>query len=229
MESQPNLWGPSRARAATGRPAQRSRTDFVAAAVAIAERDGLAAVTMRRLANELGTGAASAYRHLGSRDDLIELMIDHVLEGYAPPRVTGDPNGDVVADLVARLRFMRTHPWLTDALDNSPGLSPERIRLIEISLERLADHPAAGALKIEALTVLGGILSIQARHERTGRTLEPTVAQAQIQLLQQAAGDGDHPHLASALSEPSPAPDESPDDCFARVLRRILEGLLLGR
>ena len=49
--------------AATGRPAQRSRAEITAAAVAIAEREGLDAVSMRRVATELGTGAASLYRY----------------------------------------------------------------------------------------------------------------------------------------------------------------------
>lgn len=226
MKSRPTTWDPSRAPAATGRRAQRSRTDFVAAAVAIAETDGLAAVTMRRLADKLGTGAASAYRHLGSREELVELMIDHVLANYEPPQRAGDPYEDVVADFVQRLRFMRAHPWLADALEMSQGLSPERIRLIELSLERLEGHPADGPTKLEALTVLAGVLSIQARHERAGQTLDPQVARAQIQLLEQAAADGVHPHLAAAMTQPSPTSDESPDDRFARVLRRILEGLL---
>jgi AcrR family transcriptional regulator len=226
MDPEPTLWGPSRPPAATGRPAQRSRSDFVASAVAIAERDGLAGVTMRRLADELGTGAASAYRHLGSRNDLVDLMIDHALSGYEPPEPIGDPYDDVVADVVQRLRFTRKHPWLVEALDSSPGLSPQRIRLIEMSLERLADHPASGSAKLEALTVLTGLLSIQARHERAGHTLEPEVARRQIDLLHRAAGDGAHPHLASAMSQPAPERDESPDERFARVLRRTLEGLL---
>jgi hypothetical protein len=70
------------------------------------------------------------------------------------------------------------------------------------------------------------MLSIQARHERDGRTLDPKIAQAQIELLRQAARDGSHPHLATAFREPPPASDESSDQRFARVLRRVLEGLL---
>jgi len=226
MERRPTVWEPARGPATTGRPAQHSRSDFVRAALEIAERDGLNAVTMRRVADELGTGAASAYRHLGSRDDLVELMIDRLLEGYEVPEPTGDPYDDVIADLVERLRLLRAHPWLNDALDKSANLSPQRIRLFETSLQRLAPHPAAGPTKIEALTVLTGMLSIQARHERTGQILDPEAAQAQIRLLQQAAGDGAHPHLATALSQPPTASDELPDERFARVLRRVLEGLL---
>lgn len=226
MEPPSTIWGPPRPPAATGRPAQRKRDDFVAAAIAIAESDGLGAVTMRRLADELGTGPASAYRHLGSRTDLVNLMIDQVLAAYEAPTPTGDPYDDVVDDFVQRLQFTRDHEWLIEAIDESAALSPQRIRLIEISLERMADLPVAGPRKIEALTVAAGMLSIQARHERDGRTLDPATAQAQLLLLQNAAGDGNHPHLAAAFQQPAPEPKESPNEQFARVLRRTLEGLL---
>src|ERR1700733_1336935 len=63
-------------RAATGRPPQHSRDEITAAAIAIADREGLDAVSMRRVAAELGTGAASLYRYLDTREDLLDLMID---------------------------------------------------------------------------------------------------------------------------------------------------------
>src|SRR5262245_52016979 len=221
-----SIWNRSRATASTGRPPRHDRTEIVSAAIGVADEAGLAAVTMRKVAAQLGTGAASLYRHLDTRDDLVDLMIDHVLQGYRPPQRTGDPYDDVVADLLQRLQLIRAHAWLGDALESRPTLSPERIRLIELSLERLADHPAPGPTKIEALTVLGGMVNLQARHERADQSLDPDVAQAQIELLQRAAADGTHPHLATALAEPPPAPAETSDERFARVLRQTLMGLL---
>jgi AcrR family transcriptional regulator len=50
--------------AATGRPAQRSREEITAVAIAIADWEGLDAVSMRRVAAGLGTGAASLYRYV---------------------------------------------------------------------------------------------------------------------------------------------------------------------
>ena len=227
-----SIWSRSRATAATGRPAQRTREEIVAAAITVAEKDGLAAATMRRVGAELGTGAASLYRHLETRDDLLDLMIDHVLASYEPPAITGDPGEDVVCDLVARLRFVRPRPWLVDAMDVRAGISPERIRLIELSLARLAPHPADGPVKLGAIGVLAGMVNTQARHEREGGALDPGVAQAQMELLRRLADDGPHPHLARALGEPGTAEAESPDTRFACVLRRVLDGLLdpgLGR
>jgi AcrR family transcriptional regulator len=221
-----SIWTRPQATSTTGRPAQRSREEITAAAVSVAESDGLAAVTMRRVAGELGTGAASLYRHLDTRDDLIDLMIDRAFAQYEPAAISGDPVEDVVVDLMQRLRFTRGHPWLVEALDLRANLSPERIRLIELSLERLAGHPAPGPAKLEALGVLAGMVHTQARHERDGGALDPQLAQAQIELLHRLASDGAHPHLAGTLRVPPRAADESPDDRFARTLRRTLSGLL---
>ena len=61
---------------ATWRPAQRSREEITAAAVAIADQDGLEAVSMRRVAAEIGTGAESLYRYLDNREDLLDQYSD---------------------------------------------------------------------------------------------------------------------------------------------------------
>jgi AcrR family transcriptional regulator len=62
-----------------------SRDAIVAAAVDLLDREGLAALSMRRLAEELGTGAASLYWHVGSKDGLLDLVLDHIIgEGQVP-------------------------------------------------------------------------------------------------------------------------------------------------
>src|SRR6516165_12272673 len=77
-------------RAAAGRPAGHSRDEITAAAVAIADREGLDAVSMRRVAADLRTGAASLYRYLETREDLLDLMIDATGAEYAFTPLTGD-------------------------------------------------------------------------------------------------------------------------------------------
>jgi AcrR family transcriptional regulator len=56
-----------------------SRDAIVAAAIQLLDREGLAALSMRRLADELGTGAASLYWHVGSKDGLLDLVLDEVI------------------------------------------------------------------------------------------------------------------------------------------------------
>src|SRR5262245_65709076 len=64
-----------------------SRDEVAAAGVRVADAAGLDAVTMRRVAAELGTGTTSLYRYVPSKEDLLDLMADAVLgEGEPPPR-----------------------------------------------------------------------------------------------------------------------------------------------
>src|ERR1035438_1052593 len=79
-------------RAAGGRPPRRSRAQITEVAVALADAEGADAVTMRRVAAELGTGAASLYRYLQRREDLLDLMSDSTGAEY----VLGAPTGNLV-------------------------------------------------------------------------------------------------------------------------------------
>ncbi len=79
-------------RGARGPAPERSRTQITTAALAPADAEGLAAVSMRALAQRLGTGPASLYRYVGSRDELLDLMADAVageLDLSGPPAATG--------------------------------------------------------------------------------------------------------------------------------------------
>ena len=103
---------------APDRPSRRrreliSRDAIVTAAVQLLDREGLAALSMRRLAEELGTGAASLYWHVGSKDGLLDLVFDHVIgEGKVP-----DPDPQRWQEQVKEIaRSQRAaslrHPWL---------------------------------------------------------------------------------------------------------------------
>ncbi|MGH2867383.1 MAG: TetR/AcrR family transcriptional regulator [Solirubrobacteraceae bacterium] len=72
------------------RPRALTREAIVAAALDIVDREGLDAMTMRTVAHALGTGAASLYAHVSSKEDLLELVIERVI-GEVDFRVEPDP------------------------------------------------------------------------------------------------------------------------------------------
>src|SRR5437667_12843610 len=76
--------------------------EYVEAAVALADREGLDAVSLRRVAAALRSGTASFYRVLDSRDELLDRMVDAVLGRHVPPEASGDWRADLAA--VARNR-----------------------------------------------------------------------------------------------------------------------------
>jgi len=209
-------------RAAAGRPPQHTRAEITAAALAIADRDGLAAVSMRRVAADLGTGAASLYRYLDTREDLLDLMTDATGAEYTLPA----PSGDWLADLIAvgqRARaIMRRHPWLPGLVITRPALGPNGIALLEHVLGVLASHPAPLAAKLEAFAMLSAITAVAVQHEQAGGS---AVQQRNQAYLQHVLTAGDRPRLAQLLgaAAASPAADTDP---YPGILARVLTGLL---
>lgn len=126
----PLLWR-HHARAAdrpTGRPPKLSVDAVVAAAVALADEDGLAATSMAKVAARLGVGTMTLYTYVPSRADLVDLMVDHVLAGRALP-APGEPRPagwrDQVLLYADRTRAMyRDHPWLAQVTMVRPPIGP---------------------------------------------------------------------------------------------------------
>ncbi|MDN5913605.1 MAG: TetR/AcrR family transcriptional regulator [Pseudonocardia sp.] len=223
-----HIWlRPAPARGGVGRPAEWSRAQIVDVALAVADCEGLAAVTTRRVARELGTGPASLYRHVATRADMIDLMVDAALGEYETPAVTGDWRADVVAEHLHRVRYLRSRPWIIDAAQERPHIGPAAILLLEHTLDQLRDHPCSGRAKLEAVGTLSGMIQTYLRNERPGKgVLDTEFVRARTELFIRAARDGTHPRLADVMAEAAPTSDESDDDQLARVFGLVLDGLL---
>ncbi len=122
------------------RPARRrrdpiSRDAIVAAAIALMDRDGYDALSMRTLAEELGTGAASLYWHVGSKDGLLDLVMDQLIgEVVVPP---ADPARwrDQLKELARTQRATSLrHPYLVRLSIGRIPLGPNALRLNEAVL-----------------------------------------------------------------------------------------------
>jgi AcrR family transcriptional regulator len=220
------IWGSPKTQPARGRPAELTRNQITAAAVALADAEGLAAVTMRRVAAELNTGPASLYRHVATRNELVALMVDLALGEADPASATSKWRVDIVAAQLRWLRYLHRRPWLLDALDRQP-IGPNALCLIEDNLRLVAPCPASGPEKMEAITVLSGLVCTIAQHDRShdGVSDQMQLA-AHLDFLSRAVTDSSHPHLAAALASSDPHAGESPEDRVARILNRVLDGLL---
>ncbi|MER5862920.1 TetR/AcrR family transcriptional regulator C-terminal domain-containing protein [Kitasatospora sp. NPDC002040] len=228
-EPRPTVW--SRPERGTRGPApERSRRQITAAAVALADAEGLAAVSMRALAQNLGTGPASLYRYVAGRDDLLDLMAD-VVAGELD--LSAAPTGDWIADLVglalqSKAAYAR-HPWLLElTAQRGTVLGPHAIDYLDHALAVLAHAPGTSQQKLETISLVTGVTTLFARHQATATAVGSTSA-AQAAHLATVAAEGRHPHLLAALATAGPPPSESPADqdaLFARLLRRLLSGLL---
>ncbi|MFI1996100.1 TetR/AcrR family transcriptional regulator [Actinoplanes sp. NPDC020271] len=217
MEAVP-VWLRER-RTGVGRPAERSRAEVTAAAITLADREGLAAVSMRRIAAELGTGPASLYRYVDSRDDLLDLIVDEVAAGYRLPA----PGGPWLPGLLEVSRqgreLMLRHRWLPELVLTRSTLGPNGTDVLEHVLAVLAGHPAAAGRKLEAFAVMTTLTAALALHEMNAGS---GARQRQAAYLSHVIAAGRHPHLTAALTGgPLPAPPP-----FEDTVSRVLVGLL---
>lgn len=136
-----------------------SQARIVSAGIAIADREGLAAVTMRRVASELDASPMSLYRYFPSRDELILLLIDAVFEHEGPPVRIASSDLRLQLEAAARLQWQiyGRHPWLAAALSMSrPQLAPHGMLHTEHLLSIL-DGPGMNAeeIMLTALSLAG--------------------------------------------------------------------------
>lgn len=213
-------------RGARGPAPERSRTQITTAALALADAEGLAAVSMRALAQKLGTGPASLYRYVGSRDELLDLMADAVAGEMDLAGTTGGDWLDELVGLALQSRDAHVrHPWLADLNDRrGEVLGPHAIDYLDHTLGILAPAPGTAGQKLEAIGLLGGLAVLFARREAGATGGGDRSAQAAH--LTAVAAEGRHPHLLAALTAAGAPPQADRDALFVTLLRRLLPAML---
>ena len=143
-EPLPPIWARPEPRGRGARPAL-SRKQIVDVAIQIADQEGLEAVSMRRLARELSSGAMSIYHYFQSREELLDLMGDTVGAEMLVPDLPDDWREALRAIAHhGRAAFLK-HPWLLLTLQDRPRVSPNLLRHIEQSAQAISSLGQAGA------------------------------------------------------------------------------------
>src|SRR3954451_3102325 len=124
------------------------RAEIVAAAVRIADSEGVEAVSMRRLADELGVATMTPYTHVESKDELIDLMRDAVAaEMILPEPIPDDWRAALPAIAHKTKGAFEAPPWSLDTASRRPRARINRLRHIEQSvgiMVRLEVAPGTG-------------------------------------------------------------------------------------
>ena len=109
-----------------------SRDAIVTAAVRLLDREGLAALSMRKLADELGAGAASLYWHVGSKDGLLDLVMDQVIgEGNVPDPDPGRWQEQLKQVAHDQRAASLRHPWIVRVSIGRIPMGPNALRYSE--------------------------------------------------------------------------------------------------
>lgn len=216
-------------RGARGPTSRWSRAEVATIAIGLADAGGIDAVTMRSVAQAMGTAPASVYRVVRSRHELLELMADAVTGEfvYAPDLPSSGARGLLVLARQARDIYLR-HPWMVESRSVRGVLGPNAVTYLDAALSTLEGTPHRAQEKLEAIGVLSTLVLMLAEGEiehakagpDSGDWREATAAHLVAQ-----ADAGRHPHLAAALVASAIEPAD-PGVLFDRVVMRTLTGLL---
>ncbi|WP_128375028.1 TetR/AcrR family transcriptional regulator [Streptomyces cavernae] len=203
---------------------------IVEAAVRVADTDGLEAVSMRRIATELGTGTMSLYRYVPGKGELLDLMLDRVQRPSDEPEGLGDGSWRSALENLAHatLALYQRHPWLLRVNQARPILGPSALDGMEKVLALIKPMGLSDPELISAIIMIDGYVVGAARTrlyeqeaERGTGLTDAEFWEAQTPTLEKVLSSGRYPVTAS-LSEDAFAPGF---DHFDFGLQRILDGL----
>jgi AcrR family transcriptional regulator len=221
---------PDDAPAAPRSTARLSRDAIVAAGIGLADADGLDALSMRRLAAELGVNPMSLYHHLRDKDALLDAMLDAVVAGIeaddAPLARPSDWTARLRDLLLAARATMLGHPWAVQVLAQRDVPTPSTLRHVDRVLGLMRGGGCSVDLAHHALHLLGSRIlgfSQDLFDDAPDDAVDPAVRAAQA-----GAWAAVMPHvaeLALAATHDGGLGGCDDDAEFAFALDVILEGL----
>lgn len=202
-----------------------SREKIVTAAIELADEGDVDAVTMRRVAEHLGAGAMSLYRHISGKDELVDAMVDRVAAEYAYP----DPSGldwRECMHILARQDWSAflAHPWMLSASESvTPPFGAASLAAMEWALSALEELDLAPDVAARAIITITNYVQGSARVALGGRRSDAggDLGAAWQHRLRDLDLE-DFPHLSRLIAHPLPAGER---DWFTEGLDVILDGI----
>ena len=251
------LWG-RRERGKRGPRPGLSAEAIVDAAVRVADAEGLEAISMARVAAELGFTTMSLYRYVASKDELLQLMFNASALGAESLVIEGDDwRSRLRAWAVIQRDMLDLHPWITEMPMPAPPVAPNSLHFVERGLQAM---DGTGLADVEKIRIIGLIASYSLSEARmanhAARAAQAVQAQAgQAQAVQAQEGTADeqanadggqvppltfeellrelvdkrtYPHLYRLAWSSSPADQVSEREEFLLGLDLILDGVQAG-
>jgi AcrR family transcriptional regulator len=216
-----------------------TREQIAAAAMRIADTEGTDAVTMRRVATELGAGTMTLYHYVANKRELLALMDDAMMgELLVPDDELADDWREAMAQIARRsYAVFKRHPWLVEHLgdedDPGPG-GPNAMRHFEQSLKAAA---LAGLEDFDRMELVGFVDDYVFGHVMRAREMAGDTEQseehiaAMLDYLEAELATGEYPHIAELAGDDVRGNFErfariAADEArFERGLQRVLDGM----
>src|SRR3954469_495137 len=217
-------WG-LRARPTKGPKPALSLERIVDAAVALAQAEGIGAVSMARVAGELGSSPMSLYRYVAAKDELLALMVDAALGPVPQPAEDEDWRAGLTRWAWGYHDAFRRHPWALH-VPSGPAVTPNLTAWLEDGLRSLAGTGLPEAQKLSVMLLLSGYVRNEATLAASiGAVPGGEIMPAWGRLLARRTDPEDFPALHAALGSEAFAQDDEPDDEFVFGLERVLDGI----
>lgn len=228
------LWG-TQQRPKRGPKPALSLARIVAEAIALADAEGLANLSMQRLAERLGFTKMSLYRYLPGKEQLTALMFDTAMG--APPEMDAAQVDSSEAQWRGTLRrwaqtiFERytAHPWAIELTTGVRPIGPNEMGWTEAALVALKDTGLNGSERLDTIVLLNGHARSLAQQVSSAGGQTSVQFNAQFAEMMTAAGDR-YPEVVAAFAEEASATSEAPyaggpDDALNFGIARVLDGL----
>jgi AcrR family transcriptional regulator len=206
---------------------------IVEAAINVAVADGLDAVSMGRVAADLGSAPMSLYRYVGSKRELLDLMADTALGQPPPASAPGEGWRPGLARWAwAERAVLQRHTWWLRVPIGGPPITPNQVAWLEHGLRCLAGTGLAEHEKMSVILLISGYVrnevTLMADIESASRAAGIPAAQvmpAHGRTLAELIGTERFPAHHQVLAAGVMDADDGPDDEFVFGLERILDGI----
>ena len=206
-----------------------SRERVLAEAVALADESGIAALTMRRLADRLHVEPMSLYYYFANKDEILDGMVDIVFGEIAVPPVGGDWKRAMRDRAASARNALRRHPWAIGRMESRPTPGPATLRHHDAVIGCLRNAGFTIELAAHAFSAIDSYLYGFAMEELSlpFTTPEETAAMA-VTFLDQFPAE-EYPHLAELTAKHVLQPGYDYGNEFEFGLDLILDGLERAR
>jgi AcrR family transcriptional regulator len=219
------------------RQPRHTRERIAAAALAIADREGFEAVSMRRVAQALGAGTMTLYHYVRTKDELLALMDDAIMgEVLVSEEELAHGWRPAIAAIAraSRAAFKR-HPWAIDALRGA-RVGPNGMRHMDQSLAAVEDTGLDAKGRLELITLVDDYVFGFVLRERLAPVDEivPEEGSELMRYMVSLLDQGDYPHIRALVGDEDPlafwrrlVAEAFGEDRFERGLQQILDGIQL--
>ncbi|WP_091469791.1 TetR/AcrR family transcriptional regulator [Paenarthrobacter nitroguajacolicus] len=226
-------WGLERP-STRGTKAELSATRIVEAAIRLADEEGLTAVSMARVAKDLGFTSMSLYRHLRSKEELLVLMVDAAFGEPDIADIPGSTGPGSEPDWRTATRNWakaieqryRRHPWILDYPVTGPPASPHELLWLEQLLRALAPTSLTASEKLNSALMLANLVRSSTRMELdVADNDSPAAFEAYVGMLFKLLDAEKHREVLGLFSDPELAVMEQAGDELSFALERYLDGM----